>query len=195
MNSSQVDKMFNIVKKAIDIPLMDIYNIASLIMDNVVDANRHFVVRFGWSLHEGIPHYIQAIVLAPNEKNAFELLKMKLNKIQCADQYGIITFDELVVEDFDVFSLYNSDLHIICEPRIEHLIIKQGYWDGSKSPNLEYTLYEFKQRSKLQKQWVNLYTDRIDYYSAHTYYPDERIYSEYSNISVELAQSSIQYLF
>ncbi len=195
MSSSKVDNMFNIVKKAIDIPLMDIYNIASLIMDNVVDANRHFVVRFDWSLHEGIPHYIQAIVLAPNEKIAFELLKIKLNKIQCVDQYGIITFDELVIEEFDIFPLYNSDLHIICEPRIEYLIIKQGYWDGSKSPNLEYTLYEFKQRSKSQKQWVNLYKNRIDYYSAHTYYPDERIETEYNEYAVERAQSCIQYLF
>jgi len=196
MNSSKVDKMFNIVKKAIDIPLMDIYNIASLIMDNVVDANRHFVVRFDWSLCRGIPHYIQAIVLAANEKIAYELLKIELNKIEFIERYANITFNHLTIEDFDIFPLYNDDLYTICEPRIEHIVIKQGYYDGSSTPfNLEYTAYEFKYRYKPQKKWINIYRDRYDYYDAHTFYPDERILSEYYKELVNDAQSSIQLLF
>jgi hypothetical protein len=198
MNSSQTNKIFKMIKKAINnVPLMDVYNISSLITDYIADVNTYFVFTYGWNLYDGVPHYIKAIILAPNEEEAFELLKLELNKMELNGFYDnrIVTFNLLNIENFEVFPLYNYNLIIVCEPRIDYLVVKQGYWDGSYSYDLEYTFYEFKQRSKPQKKWVNLYTDRHDYLNVHSYCPDERIYSKYSEDIVEEAQNSIQYLF
>ncbi len=199
MNPSEVNKIFNNVQNAIDVPLMDIYNVSTLIMDTLVSVNKYFVFTFGLQMYEGIPHYIHAIILAENENNAFEILKYKLNTIKvdsssCYDPES--TFEDLTFEDFDVNPLHNNEHTILCEPRIEYLLIDQGYWDGSSSyGGLTYTLCEYKHKCKPQKEYVNIYEDRNDYFNAHTYYPDERIETEYNADNVEIAQSYIQYLF
>ncbi len=163
-----------------------------------VNTNTYFVFRYGWRLYHGVPHYIKAIILAPNEEVALELVQIELNKIQLIGFYHreIVTFNDLNEEHFGVFPLYNYNLNILCKPRIDYLIVKQGYYDGSSySYDLEYTFYEFKRKCKPQKQWINLYTDRYDYLDVHTYNPDERIYSNYSEDIVEETQYCIQYIF
>jgi hypothetical protein len=163
-----------------------------------VDINTYFVFTYGWRLYDGVPHYIKAIILAPNEEVAFELLQLELNKIQLNGFYDnrIVTFNDLNEENFEVFPLYNYNLNIVCKPRIDYLIVKQGYYDGScYSYDLEYTFYEFKRKCKPQKQWFKIFTDRYDYIHAFYAY-DERLEIEYNEECViEDAQNCIQYLF
>ena len=46
MNDLQVNKMFKMVKKAISVPLMDVYNISTLIMDFTICPNKHFEFKY-----------------------------------------------------------------------------------------------------------------------------------------------------
>ena len=212
IHSKIINKKFNMIKKAIDVPLMDTTNIANLIMDTVVSKNKHFFFNFYsetdvdfLKMYNGIPHYIYGIVLAKNKEDAFELLKSKLKTIVIGknshynlDTKEIIrkekTLEELTIEDFDKSgALYNSEYIVYCEPRIDYLLILQGYYDGSSfDSGLTYTLCEYKYKCKPQKEYVNMYEDRHDYYDCHSYYPDKRLDTEYS---IEEAQSCIQYLF
>ena len=187
MNTFKLNKM---VKKAINVPLVN----------TLISKNKYFIFDYNLKMFHGIPHIIQAIILANNKKDAFELLKLKLSKTKvdascCYDPD--LTFEELTIEEFaQADTLYNSEYTVLCEPRIDYLLILQGYWDGSSSyDGLTYTLCQYKHKCKPQKEYVNIYEDRNDYFNAHTYYPDERIETEYNADNVEIAQSYIQYLF
>jgi hypothetical protein len=203
-------KLNKIVKKAIDVPLMDITNVANLIMDTVVSKNKHFFFNFYTEtnflkMYFGIPHYIYGIVLAKNKEDAFELLKSKLKTIVIGEKssynletkditYKDVTLEELTIEDFDKSgTLYNSEYTVLCEPRIDYLLILQGFYNDGL--DLTYTLCEYKYKCKPQKEYVNMYEDRHDYYSCNSYYPDKRLDTEYNEYSIEEAQSCIQYLF
>jgi hypothetical protein len=200
--SSQIHKKLNLVQKAIDVPLMDTTNVANLIVDTLVSKNKHFVFDYNLQLYCGIPIYIQAIVLAENEYYAFEILKLKLNTINvdasCCYNPDL-TFEDVLFEEFDIKPLYNNEYTVLCEPRIDYLFIDQGYWDGSTSfGGLRYTLCEYKYKCKPQKEFINIFKNKNDYFDCHysnVNLSDERIESEYSEKNIETAQSCIQYLF
>ena len=210
IHSKIINKKFNMIKKAIDVPLMDTTNIANLIMDTVVSKNKHFFFNFYsernfLKMYNGIPHYIYGIVLAKNKEDAFELLKSKLKTIVIGERssynlqtkditYKEVTLEELTIEDFyKSGTLYNSEYTVVCEPRIDYLLILQGFHNDGL--DLTYTLCEYKYKCKPQKEYVNMYEDRHDYYDCHSYYPDKRLDTEYNEYSIEEAQSCIQYLF
>lgn len=189
MRDSDIQKVLKILKKAINVPLMDIPNISYLILDYVVDVRKHYMVTFDKDID-----FIFAIVLAINEEEAFSLLKLKLDTIEVKDfsnfsyQYRYIDYSL-----FQIQPLYSYNKQILNVSRIDYLVIRQDYFHDPLG--LEYTFYEYKFKCKPQKQWVKIYDCRRDYYGAHTYYPDHRIESEYTDFNVETAQSSIQYLF
>jgi hypothetical protein len=194
MNQSEVNNMFKMVKKAIDVPLMDVYNISTLIMDFTVCPNKHFEFNYGYRLYDGIPHYIYAIVLAENKEEAFTLLKCKLDTLKVESSYNEeLTYSSLRLEDFRVNTLYNEEYVVLSETRLEYLSISQRDWDGGSSfcslLNLDYIVYEYKYRSKLNKQYVKKFRNIFNFIYYHKHNSTDR------NELVEEAQNSIQYLF
>ncbi len=194
----QEKRLFNAIKKEIDVPLMDIPNITKLIMGTIFNKNKHFRLKFkNFYRFKEINHSIDSIVLAKNKEHAFEILKPMLNTIQVDSRYKPrLTFKQLTIGYFDeVNTLYNTDYTVVCEPRVEYLLVIQNCSGRGGIVDIDYKLCEYKYKCKPQKEYINLYKDRYDYASCHMWSPDERLYIEYNEENIEDAQSCIQYLF
>ncbi len=199
-----ISKVKKTIKKAIDVPLMDIPNITNLIMDTLVCKNKHFRLKFEhYHRFEDINHYIDSIVLAKNKEHAFKILKPMLDTI-VIDIYChwydnsvvTLTLKELTIDHFDeVNTLYNTEYTVVCEPRVEYLLVTQDCSDRGGWVDFDYKLCEYKYKCKPQKEYVSLYKDRGDYGACRTWHPDERLDLEYNEENIENAQSCIQYLF
>ena len=198
MRQQKIYKLLNSICNIIDRPLMDTKNISELIITFILSPNRYFCFEFTWKLFRGIPTVIKALILAENKNSAFEMLKSQLVKLNYKNGIDNVSFDSLNIDAFIVELMYDNYI-IISEPRIEHLVVKQGYYDGGSGPADEeeiiYTMHEYKHKCKPQRQWIKLYKDRSEYYAVHSYWPDERLDLEYSEKLVEETQQYIQYLF
>ena len=75
----------SIVKKSIDVRLMDTRNMSHLILNYV--ETTFYIFEYEWSLLNDVPHYIKAIILASTEEEAWEILKEKLDKLY-DDDFG-----------------------------------------------------------------------------------------------------------
>lgn len=197
MRQEQIKKLFRIICNIIDRPFMDVNNIGLLILSYILSANKYFTYTFNWQLYQDVPTYISAFVLAKNQAYAFEMVKIRLISLNYKSEINTYhSYDELTPEHFVVDIIDNE---VICVPRIDYLVVKQGYYDGSSGSADEeeiiYTMHEYKHKCKPQKRWVNLYEGRHDYYSCHTYWPDQRLSYKYSEQLVEETQQYIQYLF
>jgi len=157
----------NILKKAIDVPLMDINNISKMIL--TYNQTTFFLFRIEWSLLNGIPHDIKALILASTKEEAFDMLKEKLDSLDDYD-FGkkVNHFNKLSINNFDIQELqFKESINYtsFSIPRIEHLIILQGYHDS----DLEFIFYQYKYRCKQSNKWIKKYEDRRDYYSSFYY--------------------------
>lgn len=192
MNISEIKKTVKTVKKSINVELMDVNNITNLIMNYVVCTRKFFY----FSCNVRTIEDIYSIILAADEKEAFEILKLKLDTLVDYDFGREIKqpYHHLTINDFKVQPFYNYEYNIpSTEPRIEHLVIYQGYY--ADPTDLVYTFYEYKYKCKPQRKWVKIYKDRRDYYKSHTYYPDDRKYVEYCEANIENAICHIEYMF
>ena len=160
----------SIVKKSIDVPLMDIYNMSNMILEYV--KTTFFVFEFEWALLNSVPHYIKALILASTKEEAWEMLKEKLDLLNDHD-FGreINFFKNLTIDHFEIKHLDNVYRHKL--PRIETITIDQGY----HGMDLEYKFYDYKCRCKPLKKWFKQYDCRRDYYSSllHSSYVDSDI--------------------